>query len=195
MIKRWKRNIRRLIQSREWGMHQSWFQTRSTAQARRACVSIGTNNAYDYSILSATARALGNEHGPAAIHVARGRHNTNQVLFYADEQLCISQEGVSTYDRYVFFQSIASNWNNKTPQSPEITTSLTWYYLSMRLFCIDMKDPENVSFSLDLAHVIRTGFYAGLFTSSFQITLHLVDKAESVSSTSLAVPGAFCQRR
>ncbi|XP_006464145.1 hypothetical protein AGABI2DRAFT_209196 [Agaricus bisporus var. bisporus H97] len=99
-----------------------------------------------------------------------------QALLYTDEQLYASQEGVGIYDGL-----------QKSPPHQ----SGTIYTTSHRLFYIDVKDPENISFSLDLAHVSRTEYYAGLFTSSPKVTLHLFGKAGSRSSASLAAPGTF----
>jgi ESCRT-II complex subunit VPS36 len=79
--------------------------------------------------------------------------------------------------------------HQKSPPHQSGTTHATTH----RLFYIDVKDPEYASFSLDLVHVSRTEYYAGLFTSSPKVTLYLVGKTVSgngASSTSaLAVPG------
>ena len=49
----------------------------------------------------------------------------------------------------------------------------TVFVTSHRLFYVDSAKAHTRSFSLDLAHVIRTDHYAGVFTSSAKVTLYL----------------------
>jgi ESCRT-II complex subunit VPS36 len=42
-----------------------------------------------------------------------------------------------------------------------------------RLFYYSAQSPDKYSFSFDLAHTTQTDYYAGLFTSSSKVTLHL----------------------
>ena len=59
--------------------------------------------------------------------------------------------------------------NQKSPQHQ----SGVVYATSHRLFYVDNIHPSSRSFSLDLGHIGRTDFYAGLFRSSPKITLYL----------------------
>ncbi|KAF9446258.1 hypothetical protein P691DRAFT_673987 [Macrolepiota fuliginosa MF-IS2] len=101
-----------------------------------------------------------------------------QALLYTDEQLLASQEGVGIYDGL-----------QKSPSHQAGIIHTT----SHRLFYVDNKDPEYASFTLDLAYVSQTEYYAGLFTSSPKITLYLTGRGlnATVTSTSgaLAIPG------
>ena len=49
----------------------------------------------------------------------------------------------------------------------------TVYVTTHRLFYYPTQSPDNHSFSFDLAHTTQTDYYAGLFTSSAKVTLHL----------------------
>ncbi|KIY68325.1 vacuolar protein sorting-associated protein 36 [Cylindrobasidium torrendii FP15055 ss-10] len=77
------------------------------------------------------------------------------ALLYSDEKLLTSQGNVGIYDGQ---------------QKAIDHQSGTVHVSSHRLFFCD--NPTN-SFSLDLALVAQTDYYAGLFTSSAKITLHL----------------------
>ncbi|TFY50797.1 hypothetical protein EVG20_g11322, partial [Dentipellis fragilis] len=57
----------------------------------------------------------------------------------------------------------------KSPNHQNGTVHITTH----RLFYIDSARARSRSFSLDLALVARTDYYAGLFTSSPKVTLHL----------------------
>ncbi|KAI0702638.1 EAP30/Vps36 family-domain-containing protein, partial [Earliella scabrosa] len=80
------------------------------------------------------------------------------ALLYEDEVLLSSQEGVGIYDG---------------PQKSPHHQSGTVHTTTHRVFYIDNAHPFSRSFSLDLAHVARTEYYAGLFTSSSKVTLYL----------------------
>lgn len=80
------------------------------------------------------------------------------ALLYTDERLFSSQNGVGIYDGQ---QKSASH------QSGTVHVS------SHRLFFTDTRDN---SFALDLSYVVQTVYYAGLFTSSSKVTLHLASK-------------------
>jgi len=47
------------------------------------------------------------------------------------------------------------------------------YVTTHRLFYYSTQSPDKHSFSFDLAHITQTDYYAGLFTSSPKVTLHL----------------------
>ncbi|KAI0830056.1 EAP30/Vps36 family-domain-containing protein [Trametes gibbosa] len=79
------------------------------------------------------------------------------ALLYDDEVLLSSQEGVGIYDG-----------PQKAPHHQAGTTHITTH----RLFYIDNAHPFSRSFGLDLRHVARTEYYAGLFTSSSKVTLY-----------------------
>lgn len=62
----------------------------------------------------------------------------------------------------------------------------TVYVTTHRLFYYSTQSPDKYSFSFDLAHITQTDYYAGLFTSSPKVTLHLgslddVDVEEDVT--------------
>ena len=63
------------------------------------------------------------------------------------------------------------------------------YVTTHRLFYYSTQSPDRHSFSFDLAHITQTDYYAGLFTSSPKVTLHLgsvddvVDVEEGVADS------------
>ncbi|KAF8919075.1 EAP30/Vps36 family-domain-containing protein [Mucidula mucida] len=77
------------------------------------------------------------------------------ALLYADERLFTSQFGVGIYD---------GQYKAMNHQSGTIHVS------SHRLF---FTDNQTNSFALDLSLITQTEYYAGLFTSSPKVTLHL----------------------
>ncbi|KAJ4001799.1 vacuolar protein sorting-associated protein 36 [Lentinula boryana] len=81
-----------------------------------------------------------------------------QPLLYNDEELSASQDGVGIYDGL-----------QKSPLHQSGTVHVT----SQRLFYIDVLKKASRSFYLELSHVSQTDYYAGLFTSSPKVTLHL----------------------
>ncbi|KAF7789123.1 hypothetical protein EIP86_000058 [Pleurotus ostreatoroseus] len=81
-----------------------------------------------------------------------------QALLYDDEELLASQDGVGIYDG-----------TQKAPHHQAGTVHTTTH----RLFYIDNSHSRSRSFWLDLSHVTRTEYYAGLLRSSSKITLHL----------------------
>ncbi|KAH8077386.1 EAP30/Vps36 family-domain-containing protein [Cristinia sonorae] len=80
------------------------------------------------------------------------------ALLYDDEDLLTSQEGLGIYDG-----------TQKSLRHQSGTVHATTH----RLFYIDNSHPGSRSFALDLSHISRTEHYAGLFTSSPKVTLHL----------------------
>ncbi|KAA1466902.1 hypothetical protein DENSPDRAFT_812276 [Dentipellis sp. KUC8613] len=80
------------------------------------------------------------------------------ALLYDDEELLESQDTVGIYDGL-----------QKSPNHQNGTVHITTH----RLFYIDSARARSRSFALDLALVARTDYYAGLFTSSSKVTLHL----------------------
>ncbi|KAI0776691.1 EAP30/Vps36 family-domain-containing protein [Trametes elegans] len=79
------------------------------------------------------------------------------ALLYDDEVLLSSQDGVGIYDG---------------PQKSPHHQSGTVYTTTHRLFYIDNIHPFARSFALDMMHIARTEYYAGLFTSSAKVTLY-----------------------
>ncbi|KAI0632753.1 EAP30/Vps36 family-domain-containing protein [Trametes polyzona] len=79
------------------------------------------------------------------------------ALLYDDEVLLSSQEGVGIYDG-----------PQKAPHHQAGTVHITTH----RLFYVDNAHPFSRSFAIDLSHVARTEYYAGLFTSSSKVTLY-----------------------
>ncbi|KAJ7075634.1 EAP30/Vps36 family-domain-containing protein [Mycena belliarum] len=82
------------------------------------------------------------------------------ALLYNDEELLASQEGVGIYDG-----------NQKSAEHQSGTVHATTH----RLFYLAAHHAAAAahSFEVDLAQVTRTDYYAGLFTSSAKVTLHL----------------------
>ncbi|KAG9310899.1 EAP30/Vps36 family-domain-containing protein [Chiua virens] len=81
-----------------------------------------------------------------------------QALLYNDEDLLASQDNVGIYDG---LQKVANY------QSGTVHVS------SHRLFFVNSHRPISHSFSLDLVHITRTDYYAGLLMSSPKVTLYL----------------------
>ncbi|KAF8624313.1 hypothetical protein AX15_005943 [Amanita polypyramis BW_CC] len=92
------------------------------------------------------------------------------VLLLPDEHIHTAQDAVGIY-----FGS------HKAPNHQSGTLHLTTH----RLFYIDVRNPRHHSFALDLALVVQTDYYAGLFKSSAKVTLHLrsPDTAHSDQTT------------
>ncbi|KAF8549397.1 hypothetical protein OG21DRAFT_1515242 [Imleria badia] len=80
------------------------------------------------------------------------------ALLYDDEDLLASQDSVGIYDG---LQKAVNH------QSGAVHVS------SHRLFFVNSHQPVSHSFSLDLVHIMRTDYYAGLFMSSPKVTLYL----------------------
>ncbi|CDO68073.1 hypothetical protein BN946_scf184788.g4 [Trametes cinnabarina] len=87
------------------------------------------------------------------------------ALLYDDEVILVSQDGVGIYDG---------------PQKAPHHQAGTVYITTHRLFYIDASHPFSRSFALDLSHVARTEYYAGLFTSSPKVTLYFKTVAAPV---------------
>ncbi|KAH9837869.1 EAP30/Vps36 family-domain-containing protein [Rhodofomes roseus] len=81
-----------------------------------------------------------------------------QALLYEDEELLASQDGIGIYD----------GTDKSAPHQSGIA-----YATTHRLFYVDAMHPDARSFEMDLSHVARTEYYAGLFTSSPKVTLYL----------------------
>ncbi|GAV98980.1 vacuolar protein sorting-associated protein 36 [Lentinula edodes] len=81
-----------------------------------------------------------------------------QALMYNDEELISTQDGLGIYDGL-----------QKSLDHQSGTVHIT----SQRLFYIDATKRASRSFSLALSHVSKTDYYAGLFSSSPKVTLHL----------------------
>ncbi|RPD76898.1 hypothetical protein L226DRAFT_354147 [Lentinus tigrinus ALCF2SS1-7] len=93
------------------------------------------------------------------------------ALLYDDEVLLISQDSVGIYDG---------------PQKAPHHQSGTIHATTHRLFYIDNAHSFSRSFSLDLSHIARTEYYAGLFTSSPKVTLYLGDPPPRPTTTIVA---------
>ncbi|KAG6843990.1 hypothetical protein H0H87_010908 [Tephrocybe sp. NHM501043] len=93
-----------------------------------------------------------------------------QALLYTDEEIYSSEDNVGIYDG-----------TQKAPNHQAGTIVVTTH----RLFYIDSKKSYKYSFSLDLSTITQTEYYAGLFSSSPKVTLHL-----SLSNTSTAAAAA-----
>ncbi|KAI0030449.1 EAP30/Vps36 family-domain-containing protein [Vararia minispora EC-137] len=84
------------------------------------------------------------------------------ALLYVDEDQICNQDNVGIYDG---IQKSSKHQNG------------TVYVTSHRLFYIDATKSHSHSFSLDLALVVRTDYYAGLFASSPKVTLYLASSS------------------
>ncbi|KAH9953608.1 hypothetical protein BC827DRAFT_1247398 [Russula dissimulans] len=90
------------------------------------------------------------------------------ALLYDDEENYASQDNVGIYDG---LQKSVNHQNG--------TISVTTH----RLFYIDAAKPHSHSFHLDLSSVVRTEYYAGLFTSSPKVTIYLTPEAHLVAAS------------
>lgn len=68
----------------------------------------------------------------------------------------------------------------------------TIYVTSHRLFYYSNRSPDKYSFSFDLVHTTQTDYYAGLFTSSAKVTLHLGSLDDVVDDADDATAGWEC---
>ena len=68
----------------------------------------------------------------------------------------------------------------------------TIYVTTHRLFYYSTQSPDKYSFSFDLAHTTQTDYYAGLFTSSAKVTLHLGSLDDVVDIEADAAEGWEC---
>lgn len=64
---------------------------------------------------------------------------------------------------------------------------------SHRLFFYSSTSPARYSFSLDLSHITQTDYYAGLFTSSAKVTLHLAPLEDTPEPEEDGLGGWECQ--
>ncbi|KAH7882742.1 EAP30/Vps36 family-domain-containing protein [Phlebopus sp. FC_14] len=96
------------------------------------------------------------------------------ALLYNDEELLASQDNVGIYDGL-----------QKAPDHQSGTVHVS----SHRLVFVNAQKPTSKSFALDLLHVMRTDYYAGLFKSSPKVTLYL--DADTIPSNQAAAEEAF----
>ena len=68
----------------------------------------------------------------------------------------------------------------------------TIYVTTHRLFYYSTQSPAKYSFSFDLAHTTQTDYYAGLFTSSPKVTLHLGSLDDVVDAEDDVAEGWEC---
>lgn len=80
------------------------------------------------------------------------------ALLYDDEELLASQDGVGIYDGL--------------QKAPDYQTGSV-HVSTHRLFFVHSQNPSSYSFTMDLLHVTRTNYYAGLFKSSPKVSLFL----------------------
>ncbi|OAX38083.1 hypothetical protein K503DRAFT_741756 [Rhizopogon vinicolor AM-OR11-026] len=90
------------------------------------------------------------------------------ALLYGDEELLASQDGVGIYDCL-----------QKAPDHQSGTVHVSTH----RLFFVHSQRPASYSFTMDLLHVTRTNYYAGLFKSSAKISLFLDADTALLSNT------------
>lgn len=64
---------------------------------------------------------------------------------------------------------------------------------SHRLFYIDVSKPHSRSFILDLSAIVRTQYYAGLFTSSSKVTVYLSSEAPAAANSDEAGESWQCE--
>ncbi|PFH47429.1 hypothetical protein AMATHDRAFT_77206 [Amanita thiersii Skay4041] len=105
-----------------------------------------------------------------------------QALLYDDEELLTTQEGVGIYEG-----------QQKSPEHQNGTVHISTH----RLFYFDAQNELSHSFSLGLELIIRTDYYAGLFTSSPKVTLYLapsgLESDNQGTETDLASESWECQ--
>ncbi|KAH7912060.1 EAP30/Vps36 family-domain-containing protein [Hygrophoropsis aurantiaca] len=92
------------------------------------------------------------------------------ALLYNDEELLASQDNVGIYDG---------------PQKSPNHQNGSVHVSTHRLFFVHAQNAMSHSFAMDLLHVVRTAYYAGLFKSSPKVTLFL-----DVNTSSDRVSGA-----
>ncbi|KAG1893967.1 EAP30/Vps36 family-domain-containing protein [Suillus fuscotomentosus] len=80
------------------------------------------------------------------------------ALLYDDEEYLASQDGVGIYDG---------------PQKASDYQTGSVHVSTHRLFFVHSQNPTSYSFTMDLLHVTRTNYYAGLFKSSPKVSLFL----------------------
>lgn len=100
-----------------------------------------------------------------------------QALLYDDEELLASQDGVGIYDGQ--------------QKSPNHQSGIV-YISTHRLFYIDTLNELDRSFTVDQSLVLQTEYYAGLFTSSPKVTLHLRRNSINQTDTAIANGGWVC---
>ncbi|KAH9031892.1 EAP30/Vps36 family-domain-containing protein [Lactarius pseudohatsudake] len=100
------------------------------------------------------------------------------ALLYNDEESYASQDTVGIYDG---IQKSIDHQNG------------TIYVTSHRLFYIDVLKPHSRSFVLDLSAIVRTQYYAGLFTSSPKVTIYLTSETPAAVSGDEAAESWQCE--
>ncbi|KAI9430859.1 EAP30/Vps36 family-domain-containing protein [Lactarius indigo] len=100
------------------------------------------------------------------------------ALLYNDEESYASQDAVGIYDG---LQKAIDHQNG------------TIYVTSHRLFYIDVPKPHSRSFVLDLSTIVRTQYYAGLFTSSPKVTIYLTSETPAAAGGEEAVESWQCE--
>ncbi|KAH9003683.1 EAP30/Vps36 family-domain-containing protein [Lactarius hatsudake] len=100
------------------------------------------------------------------------------ALLYNDEESYASQDTVGIYDG---IQKSIDHQNG------------TIYVTSHRLFYIDVLKPHSRSFVLDLSAIVRTQYYAGLFTSSPKVTIYLASETPAAVSGDEAAESWQCE--
>ncbi|EKM52830.1 uncharacterized protein PHACADRAFT_100277 [Phanerochaete carnosa HHB-10118-sp] len=80
------------------------------------------------------------------------------ALLYQDEDLLASQGDVGIYDG-----------PQKSPQHQSGSVHIS----NIRLFYVDYSHPHSRSFALNLSHICRTDYWAGLLRSSAKVTVYL----------------------
>ncbi|KIK98377.1 hypothetical protein PAXRUDRAFT_823931 [Paxillus rubicundulus Ve08.2h10] len=98
------------------------------------------------------------------------------ALLYNYEELLASQDNVGIYDGL-----------QKAPNHQSGTIHVS----SHRILFVNSRKPTSQSFSLDLVHVTRTNYYAGLFKSSPKVTLYLDGNFVASSNSGNSVEEGF----
>ncbi|KAI0684553.1 EAP30/Vps36 family-domain-containing protein [Cytidiella melzeri] len=105
------------------------------------------------------------------------------ALLYQEEEILAYQDGVVIFLYYTLstHDAVDVDRNQKAPQHQSGTVHAT----SHRLFYVDRAHPSSRSFALDLSHVSRTDYYAGLLRSSPKVTLYLNALSFNASGSAL----------
>ncbi|KAI0299049.1 EAP30/Vps36 family-domain-containing protein [Multifurca ochricompacta] len=100
------------------------------------------------------------------------------ALLYGDEDSYASQDGVGIYD------GVQKSINHQNG---------TVYVTTHRLFYIDTTKPHSRSFALDLSSIVRTQYYAGLFTSSPKVTIYLTQETSEIMDSDETSESWLCE--
>lgn len=118
---------------------------------------------------------------------SRFKHSSTMTNNYWDRR----KAWVSTTGKLPL-ATLAPLMNSVSQQKSVHHQSGTVYVTTHRLFYYSTQSPDKYSFSFDLVHATQTDYYAGLFTSSAKVTLHLRALADVVDMEDDVAGGWEC---